>query len=110
MGMSVRHVSDLCPVYGLVFTHTAYRSENVSFKIQGLSAEPNKNPKLKPLIEILRENGHSNTKISYLKMDIEGMELQVTLALNSLTIKIGQAPYLLDCFIHLIFVSRPILS
>ena len=56
------------------FDYEENRSANVKFKKWGVVGPPSKNQKYKTLGEILRINGHSETKISYLKMDIEGFE------------------------------------
>ena len=66
-----------CTVYAYdpTIDHNADRSENISFKKIGVVGVPNANKDYQTLDEILKNNGHSNTKISYLKLDIEAHEL-----------------------------------
>ena len=52
------------------------RSENVYFEKIGLASKEDKENHLKDLSSILSANGHNNTKISYLKMDIEEYEIE----------------------------------
>ena len=58
-----------------------FKYPNIKFKKVGLSEAPmerivkQKKEIYKTFSEIISENGHSDTKISYLKMDIEGSEL-----------------------------------
>ena len=58
-----------------------FKYPNIKFKKVGLSEAPmeriinQKKEIYKTFSEIISENGHSDTKISYLKMDIEGHEL-----------------------------------
>ena len=56
-------------------TYKENRSANVKFKKWGVVGPTSKDENYKTLKEILRINEHSDTKISYLKMDIEGSEL-----------------------------------
>ena len=51
------------------------RSDNINFEKVGIAAKIDTTNNLKDLSSILSANGHSKTKISYLKMDIEGYEL-----------------------------------
>ena len=51
-----------------------FKYPNIKFKKIGLSGEP-RDGIYKTFSEIISENGHTDTKISYLKMDIEGDEL-----------------------------------
>ena len=65
-----------CKVYAYdpTINLPTFRSKNITFKKIGLSELPI-NDKFQTLSKIINENGHTNTKISYLKMDIEGAEL-----------------------------------
>ena len=51
-----------------------FKYPNIKFKKIGLSGAP-RDGIYKTFSEIISENGHTDTKISYLKMDIEGDEL-----------------------------------
>ena len=51
------------------------RSENIRFQKVGVVGKPTNDKSYKTLAQILKDNGHTNTKISYLKIDIEGHEL-----------------------------------
>ena len=67
-----------CKVYA--YDHTIHPPkfvpDNITFANIGLSDVPYENDDdLKTLSQIIEENGHTDTKISYLKMDIEGTEL-----------------------------------
>ena len=63
----------------LMFDPTVNYPEQVNKKISfhkiGLSAKRDDEKSLETLSSILQNNGHSNTKISYLKVDIEGYEV-----------------------------------
>ncbi|XP_037797495.1 uncharacterized protein LOC119592651 [Penaeus monodon] len=66
-----------CKVY--CFDHTIHqrdheRSRNIKFFATGISSV--KRNKVDRYINILRRLGHENTTIDYLKMDVEGAELQ----------------------------------
>ena len=61
--------------YDPTVTFEENRSANVKFKKWGVVGPPSKDENYKTLNEILRINGHSDTKISYLKVDIEGSEI-----------------------------------
>ena len=50
-------------------------SRNIMFKKKGVVGISNKNATYLTLKEVLRSNGHENSKISYMKLDIEGHEL-----------------------------------
>ena len=65
-----------CKVYAYDPTIDAptFKYPNIKFKKIGLSGAP-KGAIYKTFLEIISENGHSDTKISYLKMDIEGDEV-----------------------------------
>ena len=65
-----------CKVYAYDPTIDAptFKYPNIKFKKIGLSGAP-RGAIYKTFLEIISENGHSDTKISYLKMDIEGSEL-----------------------------------
>ena len=52
------------------------RSENIFFEKVGVASKTDLKNNLKDLKSILSGNGHTNTKISYLKMDIEEYELE----------------------------------
>ena len=52
---------------------------NVSFEKLGLSNVPDQNKLLYTLSTILHSHGHTDTKITYLKMDIEGFEVDALL-------------------------------
>jgi len=52
------------------------RSKNVFFEKVGLASKFDKENNLKDLKSILAGNGHTNSKISYLKMDIEEYEIE----------------------------------
>lgn len=53
------------------------RSENVFFKKWGIaSEEKDRRENFKTLKELLRINGHQKSRISYLKMDVEGAEIK----------------------------------
>ena len=66
-----------CRVYAFdpTIDHKPKRSENISFEKIGVVGKPTYDKSYKTLDQILKDNGHTNTKISYLKMDIEGHEL-----------------------------------
>ena len=66
-----------CKVFALDSTvsHPPMRGNNISFGRLGVSAKPNKIKKLDTLRSVLQTNGHTITKIFYLKLDIEGVEL-----------------------------------
>ena len=49
--------------------------ENISFKQIGVVGVPSKDKEYQTLNAILRSNGHINTKISYMKLDIESHEI-----------------------------------
>ena len=51
------------------------RSPKIKFKKWGVVGLPSKDSSYKTLSEIMKLNGHSRTKISYLKIDIEGHEM-----------------------------------
>lgn len=51
------------------------RGNNIIFEKIGVAAEPEEQNQIKTLNTILNQNGHTSTKISYLKMDIEGAEV-----------------------------------
>ena len=53
----------------------AQTSPNITFKKLGVVGESTGNKDYKTLQELLKENGHQTTKISYLKMDVEGSEM-----------------------------------
>ena len=63
-----------CKVFALDSTvsHPPMRGNNITFSRLGVSIKPNK---LDTLRSILQTNGHTMTKIFYLKLDIEGVEL-----------------------------------
>ena len=65
-----------CKVYAYdpTIERPNFRSKNITFKNIGLS-ELAKNDTFQVLSKIINENGHTNTKISYVEMDIEGAEL-----------------------------------
>ena len=66
-----------CKVYAYdpTIDHAAVRSKNIAFKKIGVVGEANNDKSYQTLNQILRENGHTQTKISYLKLDIEAHEL-----------------------------------
>lgn len=51
------------------------RGKNITFEKLGVAAKTDKEKSMDTLSNILRKYGHENTKISYLKMDIERSEL-----------------------------------
>ena len=55
--------------------HPPMRGNNITFSTLSVSAKHNKIRKLDTLRSILETNGHTRTKIFYLKLDIEGVEL-----------------------------------
>ena len=67
-----------CKVYAYdpTIDHPKNRSENVKFDKIGVSAETSDDKKYQTLDAILSTNGHTTTKISYLKLDIEGAEMK----------------------------------
>ena len=70
--------------YDPTIDHAETRSENIRFKKIGVVGEPGDDKNYQTLDKILQENGHTNTKISYLKLDIESHELSgLPLWLNS---------------------------
>ena len=71
-----------CKVYAYdpTIDHPKKRSRNVSFKKIGVAAATSNDKKYQTLDAILHTNGHTNIKISYLKLDIEGAELKGLLA------------------------------
>ena len=66
-----------CKVYAYdpSINHAEIRSENVTFRKIGVVGHTTNDDKYKTLETILKDNGHTNTKISYLKLDIEKGEL-----------------------------------
>ena len=52
---------------------------NVSFEKLGLSATPDEQYSLDTLSSILKKHGHTKTRITYLKIDIEGYEVDALL-------------------------------
>ena len=56
--------------------HPSKLEENVSFKKLGLSTKRSKVKSMDTLKSILEKHGHSNTSITYLKIDIEGGEVE----------------------------------
>ena len=66
-----------CRVYAYdpTIDHPEKRSENISFKKVGVVGVSGSDKSYQTLDEILTENKHVNTKISYLKIDIEAHEL-----------------------------------
>ena len=62
--------------YDPTIDHAEVRSENIRFKKIGVVGETsNDDDKYQTLEKILKDNGHTHTKISYLKLDIEAAEL-----------------------------------
>ena len=61
--------------YDPTIDQAPYQSENITFKKIGVVGTPSEDKNYQTLNEILKNNGHSNTKISYLKLDIESHEL-----------------------------------
>ena len=66
-----------CKVYAFdpTVNYTRNRGNNIIFEKVGVSAAAYDKNHIKTLSTILKKNGHTNKKISYLKMDIEGHEL-----------------------------------
>ena len=66
-----------CKVYAYdpTIDHKGVRSNSISFKKIGLVGKPKKDTPYQTLSHILKENGHINTTISYLKLDIEANEI-----------------------------------
>ena len=66
-----------CKVYAYdpTIDHATVRSKNIAFKKIGVVGEASNDKRYQTLNQILRENGHTQTKISYLKLDIEAHEL-----------------------------------
>ena len=61
--------------YDPTVNHPSKRGNNITFTRLGVSSHPNLAKGLDTLSSILQMNGHLKTKISYLKLDIEGDEI-----------------------------------
>ena len=67
-----------CKVYAFDHTRNYGRrlgNSNILFEKLGVSAKSDPEKELQTLSHILHSHGHTNTKITYLKMDIEGHEI-----------------------------------
>ena len=67
-----------CKIYAFdpSVNYTRNRGKNIIFEKVGVAAVADEQNRLKTFEAILQQNGHISTKISYLKMDIEGAELK----------------------------------
>ena len=66
-----------CTVYAFdpSVDYPKHRGNQITFEKIGVSAATDEKNKLFSMSEIFKKTGHTNTKISYLKFDIEGHEL-----------------------------------
>ena len=61
--------------YDPTISHPSQRSENIFFRNIGVVGQPNDEKNYLTLNEIFKTNGHEDTMISYMKVDIESHEL-----------------------------------